>query len=192
MKTLILNGSPHPDGDTAKLLSHCTAALKGEYRIIHAYTADIAPCIDCRVCQKQLGCVIEDEMQQVYAYLSDCDNVLIASPVYFAQPTGKLLDVCSRLQMLFCARLFQNTRLIQKPKRGGVILVGGGNGALDRAYDTAKILLHEMGCDRIHPLVSSHNTDRVPAGEDSAACQGARELAMFFNGAEDWQAAIDP
>lgn len=192
MKTLIFNGSPHPEGDTAQLLRHCTDALKGEYRIVHAYTADISPCIDCRACQKQLGCVIEDEMQQVYAYLQDCDNILIASPVYFSQPTGRLLDVCSRLQMLFCARFFLKTRLLQTPKKGGVILVGGGNGAIDRAYDTAKILLHEMGCDRIHPPVSSHNTDRVPAAEDMAACQRARNLAMFFNGAKAGQAAFDP
>lgn len=184
MKTLVFNGSPHPDGDTAHLLRHCTEALTGEYRVIHAYTADISPCMDCRACQKQIGCVIADEMQEVYAYLRDCDHVLIASPVYFSQPTGKLLDVCSRLQMLFCARFFQGTQWVQKPKKGGVILVGGGNGCLDRAYDTAKILLHEMGCYEIHPLVSSHRTDRLLAANDLAAGESARKLAEFFNGSE--------
>lgn len=48
MKTLILNGSPRKNGDTAQLLELAKAQLQGTYHVVSAYTADIHPCIDCR------------------------------------------------------------------------------------------------------------------------------------------------
>lgn len=47
MKTLILNGSPRSNGDTASLLNVITQNITGEYRIVNAYGCDISPCIDC-------------------------------------------------------------------------------------------------------------------------------------------------
>lgn len=71
MKTLILNGSPRKDGDTVSLINKMLPRLQGEYKIIDCYTADIAPCIDCRCCREKLSCPIKDEMQDIYAYLSE-------------------------------------------------------------------------------------------------------------------------
>ena len=93
MKTLIFNGSPRPKGDTAGLLSLLKEDLAGEYRQVDAYRADISPCVDCRSCWTRKGCAIQDEMQEVYAYIQACDNILIASPIYFSELTGRLLDV---------------------------------------------------------------------------------------------------
>ena len=88
MKTLILNGSPRKNGDTAQLLELAKAQLQGTYHVVSAYTADIHPCIDCRHCQKQFGCIFADEMETVYTYLKDCDRILLASPIYFSELTG--------------------------------------------------------------------------------------------------------
>ena len=46
MKTLLLNGSPHPSGDTAALVAHLFSRFPETHRIhqIDAYTAGIAPC----------------------------------------------------------------------------------------------------------------------------------------------------
>ena len=41
MKTLILNGSPRKNGDTAFLQQEFLAHLKGEYGVIHAYDGKI-------------------------------------------------------------------------------------------------------------------------------------------------------
>ena len=88
MKTLILNGSPRKNGDTAQLLELAKAQLQGTYHVVSAYTADIHPCIDCGHCQKQFGCIFADEMETVYTYLKDCDRILLASPIYFSELTG--------------------------------------------------------------------------------------------------------
>ena len=93
MKTLIFMGSPRLHGDTAGLLELLTRKLGGEWKIVDAYRARISPCIDCRYCRQHPGCSIQDEMQEVYKYIEDCDNIVIASPIYFSELTGKLLDV---------------------------------------------------------------------------------------------------
>lgn len=60
---------------------------------------------------------------------------MIASPIYFSELTGKLLDVGSRLQTYFCSSFFRNENSIEKPKKGAVFLVGGGDGRMEKAYD---------------------------------------------------------
>ncbi len=184
MKTLIFNGSPRRNGDTVSLLKHLLELLPGEYKIVDAYRAHISPCLDCRYCKEKSGCAIQDEMQEVYEYLKDCDNVLIASPVYFSELTGPLLSVGSRLQTYFCGRFFRKEESGLAKKKGAVLLVGGGDGKPDKAYETAKTLLRNMNCKEIFPLVCSHNTDRVPAIEDAQAVEGAEEIVRFFNGEE--------
>lgn len=181
MKTLILNGSPRKNGDTESLIKKVINELSGEHKIVNAYTCNVSPCVDCRFCRDNPGCAIRDEMQDVYAYIQDCDNIIIASPIYFSELTGKLLDVGSRLQTYFCARFFRKEMPIQKPKRGAVILVGGGDGHMNKAYETACTLLHHMNCHNIHALVSAHNTDNLPAIEDKKALVGIESILQFLN-----------
>ncbi len=181
MKTLIFNGSPRPNGDTSNLINALTKQLEGQYRIVNAYRTNISACIDCRYCWEYAGCAFKDDMNSVYDYIEECDNIIIASPIYFSELTGKLLDVGSRLQTYFCARKFRGEEHIPTDKRGAVLLVGGGDGSFDNAYDTAKTLLKTMCCSEIHPLVCSHNTNRIPAVEDENAIKGVSEIAAFFN-----------
>lgn len=181
MKTLIFNGSPRKNGDTVSLINELTKHLKGEYKIIEAYDCNIKPCIDCRYCWKKEGCSINDEMQDVYNYIKECDNILIASPLYFSELSGQLLAIMSRLQTFYCAKFFRKTNSIGKKKKGGVIIVGGGDGKIGKAYGTACILLRHMNTTDIAPVVSSHNTDNIPSTEDRQALKNARDLALFFN-----------
>lgn len=180
MKTLIFNGSPRVNGDTESLIHIVTQNLKGEYKQVDAYRCNISPCIDCRYCRENSGCAVSDEMQEVYEYLLECDNILIASPIYFSELTGKLLDVGSRLQTYFSARHFRKEESKLKPKKGAVILVGGGDGKISRPYETACIFLHHMNCHEVREAVFSHNTDEVPAVRDERAVRGAKEIARFF------------
>lgn len=181
MKTLILNGSPRKNGDTAALVKLLTKMLKGEYKIINTFYSNISPCTDCRRCQKNGVCGISDDMNEVYEYTKDCDNIVIASPIYFSELTGTLLNVCSRFQSFYCSRRFLNTEPVKTRKKGGIILVGGGDGNFDTAEKTAKTLLRQVGADSFFPLVCSHDTDNVPADKDQRAANGILKLADFFN-----------
>ncbi|MBQ6876074.1 MAG: flavodoxin family protein, partial [Lachnospiraceae bacterium] len=152
----------------------------GEVIVIDAYTSGIAGCIDCRYCWKRNGCAIKDGMQEIYDYIQDCDNVVIASPIYFAELSGMLLALGSRLQTYVSAKYMRKETPIAKPKKGAVILEGGGSGEAERAYETAKELLKLMNCTEIHELVASRKTDHVPASEDDEAMAGVERIRDFF------------
>ncbi|MBQ7004595.1 MAG: flavodoxin family protein [Oscillospiraceae bacterium] len=181
MKTLILHGSPRRNGDSAALLRVLTESLEGDYRIIDTYHAKISPCVDCRFCRTHEGCAIDDEMTPLYHEIEQCDRIVIASPIYFNELTGRMLDVCSRLQMYFSMQRFQNKTIPMRPKCGGVILTGGGAGQPDKPYATAVCLLHHMGVKEIFPLVCSFNTDTLPAAEDTETIEQVQRLASFLN-----------
>ena len=181
MKTLIFNGSPRKNGDTMTFINELIKHLDGEYKIINAYYCNIMPCIDCRYCWKNEGCSHNDEMQEVYDYIQECDNILIASPIYFSELTGQLLAITSRLQTYYSARFFRKEVPIVKSKKGGVILVGGGDGHIEGAYDTACTLLHHMNSRNINPVIYCHNTNNIQSKDDDIAMEGAKKLALFFN-----------
>lgn len=181
MITLILNGSPRKNGDTMSLVHMIIPEIKGDYKIVNAYNCNISACLDCRYCWKSNGCKIDDEMQEIYDYIQECDNILIASPIYFSELTGKLLDVGSRLQTYFCSRFFRKEEPIAKTKKGAVILVGGGDGHIEKPYETATTLLHHMNCYNIHEVVYSHDTNDRPAVEDEKALEGVKRIIQFFN-----------
>jgi len=184
MKTLIFNGSPRPGGDTAAMVSELRRHLAGEVIELNCYREKISPCVDCRRCMREPGCAIPDDMQKYYAILQDCDCVVIASPVYYSLPTAPLLAVMSRLQTWFCASRFRRDPVQIRPKRGGIILSGGGSGSADPAIDTCRRLLRVMRAREQGPMVLSLNTDHVPAAQDESALAQARALAAFLNAEE--------
>lgn len=185
MKTLIINGSPRINGDTESLIQIIKKGIAGECKVVDAYRCDISPCIDCRYCWENCGCAIKDEMQEIYDYIQVCDNILIASPIYFSELSGKLLDVGSRLQTYFSAKFFRNEEIMIRSKKGAVILVGGGDGHMDKAYETACTLLHHMNCYNIHKLVFSHNTNKRAAINDEQALTGVQSIIRFFSNMSD-------
>ena len=106
MKTLILNGSPRPDGDVSALIAALRGSLSGE--VMELAPEGISGCTDCRCCWRQAGCAIEDGMQAVYPFYEACDNLVLASPVWFSTLSGPLLNLAGRLaQPYFAARRFR-------------------------------------------------------------------------------------
>jgi len=181
LKTLIFNGSPRKKGNTVSVLNILKEKLVGEVIIIDAYYTDIKACVDCRYCWDNKGCIIKDDMQKVYEYIEEADNILIASPLYFSELTGKTLDVLSRLQTYFTARTFRHEIPIEKAKKGGVILMGGGDGSMNKAYDTAVCLLKHMNVKAINPLISCHNADDIVVSNDEKIISEINKLSSFFN-----------
>ena len=59
MKTLIFNGSPRKNGDTAALITSFLRETAGypddTYKIVTAYDAGIQPCRDCRCLSGRAG-----------------------------------------------------------------------------------------------------------------------------------------
>ena len=180
-KTLILNASPRAKGDVAALLSAVKAGLRGPVEELRLFHARLSPCVDCRRCAKEPGCAVRDEMDAVYA--DDYDAVLVAAPVYFEDLPGPLLNVLSRLQAYYMARLALKSPISLRPKRGALILTGGGHGGPEGALKHAAQLLHALNAAgfEAHTILSLR-TDELPAGEDEAALSAARALSDWLEG----------
>ena len=180
MHTLIFDGSPHKNGDTAALIRALRGNLHGESTVIRAYGSPVSPCVDCRACWKKPGCAINDGMQEIYRLIEECDAIVIACPIYYSELTGPLLSLLSRLQMYYCVKRFQGIQLNTKEKRGGMLLCGGGNGGPERAIDTARLLLRCMHAKDIAAPVLSLHTDDTPAASDMDALAAAGKLAEYL------------
>lgn len=180
METLIFNGSPRKNGDTVSLIRALKEFLPGKVTVVNAYSSGISPCVDCRSCWERPGCPIRDGWEEIDGVLRRCDAVVIASPIHFSELTGPLLSVLSRLQQYYCARQFRGEKQAFPEKKGGVLLVGGGDGSPKRAGETAAVLLRQMGCREIAPPVCCHNTNSIPALEEPGIMAQLENLAGFL------------
>lgn len=180
MKTLILYGSAHTDGDCAALMNELISKICSEYEIVDCYSDNISPCTDCRFCRSFLQCSIDDDMQEIYDYLTECDNVVIISPVHYGELSAMMLKVSSRFQMYCSASIFRKETIPVKVKRGAVILAQGGSGGADKAYDTAKQVFFSLGITDVYPMICSDNTDRIPAKDDTKVFAEIDKLARWL------------
>ena len=181
MQTLIFNGSPKRNGDTEALIDAFATHLKGEVKILSFYN-DIHPCDDCRHCWEHTGCAVEDEMQDVYRYLETCDNVVLASPIWFSSLSGPLLNMASRMQSIWAVSYFQKKRLITKEKKGVILLVGAQPETKDIPTQTALGIMKYMNVHRPSvEVIYSLETNTLPAGKDLAALEKCRRAAESLN-----------
>lgn len=175
MKTLILFGSPKKNGETANLLNSILKDLSGEIILVDCFKQKISPCLDCDYCKNNACCMIKDDMQIIYDELPDADNIIIASPVYFSELTGKIFDVISRLQVFYYSKEFSRF----KKKKGLLVLTGGGDGDAQPAIDSAKRFLKVMKADEIKDVCSLY-TDDVPVLKDENALEQAKKVAKWL------------
>ena len=178
-KTLIINGSPRVNGNTAFLIKELRNHLDGEIIELSAFRSNIAPCVDCRGCWETAKCVVKDEMQVIYD--DDFDNIVIASPVYYGTLPGQVLSLMSRLQPWHAATYFLKQPLKQKKKKAAAILTAGGKGNEERAYHHLSAFFRMVNAhDFKEHVVCSGQTDTCPASEDGKAIEGVHELAKWL------------
>ena len=101
MKILVLNGSPRPRGNTAKMVSVFKEAAESanhEVTVIDVCNRNIRGCLACEYCHgKGCGeCVQKDDMQEIYALLKDTNMLILASPIYYHGISGQLKCVIDR------------------------------------------------------------------------------------------------
>ena len=179
MKTLIINGSPRPDGNTVALLRELKKYLPGEVVEVSAFYSNIAPCVDCRGCWKTARCVVDDDMQVICE--DDFDNVVVASPVYYGTLPGSVLSLMSRLQPWHAATYFIKEPLVQRPKKAAAILTAGGKGNQERAFHHLRALFRMLNAGGFEEyLVCSSNTDTIPACDDVQAMEQVKSLARWL------------
>ncbi len=171
MKTLVLFGSPRPNGHTKQMLDVLLENLDkdnkehSENKIIDAYKyyhsdSPIAPCVDCRYCWKNNRCSIDDSMSDVYSYLEQCDNIVIATPIYFYGIPAPLKIIIDRCQVYWASMVRGD-----KPKhynKKATILMSGGAKPFESQFDCANTILKRVLDDinaKLIDTITFPNTD---------------------------------
>lgn len=106
MKILVLNGSPHPAGNTKALVDAFAKGAESaghEVTEIRVGTMNIRGCLGCEYCHKkgEGACVQKDDMQEVYPHLASADMIVFASPVHYFAFSGQLQSAIARFYAPF-------------------------------------------------------------------------------------------
>ena len=173
MKVLLLNGSPHKNGNTALALEEMEKVFKAEgieTEIIQVGSAEIRGCIGCGSCKKNGKCVFDDLVNETAAKFKDADGVVAASPVYYASANGTITA--------FLDRLFYSTGFDKTMKVGASIAVAR-RGGCSATFDQLNKYFTISGM----PLASSqywnsvHGRMQGEAAQDLEGMQTMRVLA---------------
>ena len=105
MNILVLNGSPHANGNTAAMVN---AFAEGARESGHTTTVvdvckkKIAGCLACEYCHKKGNgkCIQQDDMQELYPLLDEAEMIVLASPIYYHSFTGQLQCAINRIYAL--------------------------------------------------------------------------------------------
>ncbi|WP_026522583.1 flavodoxin family protein [Butyrivibrio sp. VCB2001] len=172
-KVLLLNGSPHANGCTARALEEMVNVFSQEgveTEVIQVGNQDIRGCVSCGFCEKNGKCVFNDLVNEVAEKFKDADGLVVGSPVYYASPNGTILS--------FMDRLFYSTSFSKHLKVGAAVVScrRGGNTA---TFDVLNKYFTISGM----PVASStywnqvHGFSREDVEKDLEGLQTMRNLA---------------
>ncbi len=173
MKVLLLNGSPHKNGNTSIALDEMkqTFSKEGvETETVIVGNQDIRGCIGCRSCARTGKCVFNDVVNELAPKFEAADGLVVASPVYFASPNATLIAVLDRL--------FFSTSFDKSMKVGASVAVARRSGTT-ASFDVLNKYFTISGM----PIASSRYWNNVygrapgEAGQDAEGLQVMRLLA---------------
>ena len=103
MKIIGMIASPRKKGNTAWVVNTILEGAKeqgAETKSWYSSDLDIQPCRGCLCCHgddQDRGCVIDDDMQELYRAIEEADAMILGSPVYMGQMSGQAKIFIDRL-----------------------------------------------------------------------------------------------
>ena len=173
MKVLLVNGSPHENGNTAVALREMEKvfAQEGvETELLQIGKQAIRGCVACYACRKLGKCVFTDAVNEAAPKLEAADGLVVASPVYYASANATLVA--------FLDRLFYSTPFDKRMKVGASVAVAR-RGGTSSTFDELNKYFTISGM----PVASSqywnsvHGQKPGQAEEDLEGLQTMRTLA---------------
>jgi multimeric flavodoxin WrbA len=126
MKVLGIVGSPRKNGNTEILMNEVLKVAHNagcETEIFLMSEKKVAPCDACGTCFETGSCVIQDDMQELYAMMESAQAIIFGSPVYFGTVSAQMKAVMDRMFALLGPRSL-------KDKVAGSLVVTRRVGAL--------------------------------------------------------------
>lgn len=102
MNILVLNGSPHADGNTVQMINAFTEGAEGvghTVNVVNAYEMDVNGCLGCEACLKTGVCVQNDDFtEKIRPLIDEADMRVLASPVHYLGLSGPLQTIIGRFR----------------------------------------------------------------------------------------------
>ena len=172
MKVLLINGSPHKEGNTAFALQQMREIFQQngiETETMEVGSAVIRGCVGCGSCYKTHKCVFDDLVNEVAEKLDSADGIVVGSPVYYASPNGTLLS--------FLDRLFYSTGHIDKRMKVGASIVCARRGGCTAAMD----VLNKYFTISSMPVASSTYWNQIHGAKPGEAAMDAEGIRTMRN-----------
>lgn len=166
MKVLMINGSPHKNGNTAIALSEMENVFKAngiETETLHIGNKAIRGCIACKSCFEKGRCAFDDEVNKAAPIFEEADGLVVASPVYYASANATLIA--------FLDRLFYSSHFDKRMKVGAAVVVAR-RGGLSATFDE----LNKYFTISNMPIASSQYWNSVHGREQGEAIKDAEGL----------------
>ena len=107
MKTIILNGSPRKNWNTAQLLKSAqkgAESVGAETEYIDLYDLNFTGCRSCLACTRQGArrghCFWKDDLSPIIDRVFESDALIIGSPIYFGDTTSQFHAFLERLRFV--------------------------------------------------------------------------------------------
>lgn len=104
MKTIILNGSPRKNWNTAQILKEAqkgAESVNDEVEYFDLYDFDYNGCRSCMACKRTgiegCKCYWKDGLTPILEKIMNADRLITGSPVYYSEPTGGFRSFMERL-----------------------------------------------------------------------------------------------
>lgn len=101
MKVLLINGSPHKDGCTARALEEVARTIEAEgieTETFHIGSSAINGCTGCGYCGAAGRCIDDtDGVNLILDRLPSYEGIVIGAPVHYAGPAGNITCFLDRL-----------------------------------------------------------------------------------------------
>jgi multimeric flavodoxin WrbA len=133
LRVVGIYGSPRKGGNSDLLLDSFIQGAQdqgAEVRRVYVRDLDISGCRECNGCEKTGTCVVQDDMQDIYALLDEADVITLSSPIFFYGLSSQLKAMIDRAQAMWARkRLEEKTAKTQETKgRGCLLAVGATRG----------------------------------------------------------------
>ena len=166
MKVLIVNGSPHRDGNVSVAIAELKKVFADEgieVENVEIGIKRVSGCLGCYTCGKLGKCVVDDIVNEAAEKFKAADGLIVASPVYYASPNGTLIS--------FLDRLFFSAKFDKRMKVGASVAVAR-RGGCSATFDVLNKYFGICGM----PVASSQYWNQLHGAAPGEAAQDAEGL----------------
>lgn len=182
MKIIGYVASPHKNGNTAFVVEQIMENAKkknAQTEIYYSSNFDVSPCQGCLWCVDKDKCIIDDNMQEIYASLKNTDVLIIGTPIYMGQMTGQAKVFIDRLYPQVVPRFspYYNTKNAGK-KLILVFTQGNPDEKKFQSYiDYTKMMFEMLEFEIIDTIVVG-STRQIPANEQKKLVEKIKTLCQ--------------